>query len=40
MKNEMKEAEIQAEIDASRGSGFGTILNTVVTGVMKKWVGL
>ena len=37
MKNEMREAEIQAEIDASRGSGFGMILNTIVTGVMRKW---
>lgn len=39
MKNEMREAEVQAEVDASRGSGFGTILNTVVTGIMRKWIG-
>ena len=38
MQNEMTEAQIQAEIDKSKGSGFGMIFNTVVEGIMNKWV--
>ena len=39
MANKMKEAEIQAQIDKARGSGFGTIMNTIVQGVVNKWLG-
>ena len=36
MRNEMESARIQAEIDKSRGSGWGTIVNTIVEAGAKK----
>jgi hypothetical protein len=36
MRNEMESARIQAEIDKSRGSGWGTIFNTIVDAAAKK----
>ena len=38
MKNEMKEKEIQAQIDQARGSGWGTIANTITEGLVKKFI--
>jgi hypothetical protein len=36
MRNEMESDRIQAEIDKSRGSGWGTIFNTIVDAAAKK----
>ena len=36
MRNEMESSRIQAEIDKSRGSGWGTIFNTIVDAAAKK----
>ena len=36
MRNEMESARIQAEIDKSRGSGWGSIFNTIVDAAAKK----
>ena len=40
MRNQMEESRIQAEIDKARGSGWGTIFNTIVGAASKKVFGV